>query len=120
MGPNLAVGQMTVSTLPTNTNMVTPYSGPGQPTSVQPTVSQSSWGYTYPRNQSPTTHQNYQPKPLWVVYPRIPYPGNTFTPWGKPNWSNVPMPRGPFVNIRIIVPLDLQEMSTIIFLIIIQ
>ena len=24
------------------------------------------------------------------MYSGIPYPGNTFTPWGKPNWSYMP------------------------------
>ena len=25
-----------------------------------------------------------------MPYARIPYPSNTFTPWGKPNWSYMP------------------------------
>ena len=29
----------------------------------------------------------------------MPYPGNMFTPWGKPNWSYIPIPRGIPMNI---------------------
>ena len=47
MGKNIAVGKSTVNTTPPSTNTVTPFTVPGKPTWVPPTVSQYSWGYTY-------------------------------------------------------------------------
>ena len=45
-------------------------------------------------NQLPVANKNYQPTSIGTTYPRIPYPGNTFTPWGKPNWSYMPVMGG--------------------------
>ena len=58
----------------------------------------ASWGYTYPGTQPPTVNQVYQQPLLGDIYPRIPYPGNYFVPWGQPNLSNVPLYGGAFVN----------------------
>ena len=44
-------------------------------------------------------HQTYQRTPSRFIYPGISYLENTYTPWGKPNWSNVPIHGGPFLNI---------------------
>ena len=72
---------------PTHTNMVNPPSSLVQSSGVQHAVNQLSWGYGYPTNQLPVVNINYQPTSTGTMYSRIPYPGNTFTPWGKPNWS---------------------------------
>ena len=92
------VGQPTVIVPPTNTNMVNPPSSLGQLSGVQPAVNQSSWGYVYPRNQPPVGSINYQPTSTWAMYLGIPYPGNMFTPWGKPNWSYMPAMEGILIN----------------------
>ena len=72
---------------PTHTNMVNPPFSSGQPLGVQPALNQPSWGYGYPENQLPVVNMNYQPTSTGNMYYGIPYLGNTFTPWGKPNWS---------------------------------
>ena len=79
---------------PTKTNMVNPPSTSGQPLGAQPVVNQPSWGYGYPGNQLPVGNMNYQLASIGTMYPGIPYPGNTFTPWGKPNWSYMPVMGG--------------------------
>ena len=61
MGKNIVVGQSTVSVPSTNTNLIIPSSGTGQPSWVQPNFIQPSWGYAYPRNQPIIVNQNYQP-----------------------------------------------------------
>ena len=67
---------------PTNTNVVNPPSSSGQPSVAQPAVHQPSWGYGYPKNQMHVGNMNYYPTPIGMYYTRIPYLGNTFTPWG--------------------------------------
>ena len=98
MGKNIVVGKPIVKVPAMNTNMVIPSSGTGQPSWFQPTFSQTSWGYTYPRNRPAVVNHNYQPTTSRVIYLGMPYPGNMYTPWGKPNWSNVLAPGGPLVN----------------------
>ena len=44
-------------------------------------------GYGY---QIPVANINYPPNPIGMPYAGIPYPSNTFMPWGKPNWSYMP------------------------------
>ena len=88
------VGQPTVIVPSTNTNVVIPPPSTGQPSGVQPVVNQHSWGYTYLGNQPPVSNVNYQPTSSGIVYPRMPWLGNMFTPWGQPNWSYMPMPEG--------------------------
>ena len=95
---NIVVGKPTVSVPSINTNVVIPSFGMGQPSWVQLSFSQPLWGNTYPGNQPLIFNQNYKPIVLGVVYPRIPYPISMYTPWGKTNWSNVLVPRGPHVN----------------------
>ena len=72
------------------TNIVNPPLSSGQPLGAQPVVSQAYLGYGYPSNQVLVGNMNYQPTPTGMSYTRIPYPGNTFTPWGKPNCSYMP------------------------------
>ena len=72
------------------TNIVNPPLSSGQPLGAQPIVNQASWGYGHPTNQVPVGNMNYQLNPIGMSYTGIPYPGNTFTPWGKPNWSYMP------------------------------
>ena len=64
--------------------MVNPPSSSGQPLGAQPVTNQTSWGYGYTTNQVAIGNINYQPTPTG-----IPYPSNTFTSWGKPNWSDM-------------------------------
>ena len=64
-------------------NIVNPPLSLGQPLGAQPVVSQASWGYGYPANQIPVGNMNYQPTPTGISYTKIPYLGNSFTPWGK-------------------------------------
>ena len=52
---------------------------------AQPLVHQPSWDYGYPANQILVGNMNYQPTPIGMSYTGIPYPMNTFTPWGQPN-----------------------------------
>jgi len=70
---------------PTHTNVVNPPSSSGQPLGAQPVTIQSSGGYGY---QIPVG--NHPPNPTGMPYAGIPYPSNTFMPWGKPNWSYMP------------------------------
>ena len=70
--------------------MVNPPSISGQPLGAQPVTNQTSWGYGYTANQVPIGNINYQPTPIGMPYVGIPYPSNTFTPWGQPNWSHMP------------------------------
>ena len=77
-----AIGQPTMVVPPTHINMVNPPSSSGQPLGVKPAVNQPSWGYGYPTNQLPLVNINYQPISTGTMYSIIPYPGNTFTPWG--------------------------------------
>ena len=84
------VGQSTVYVPPTNTNVVNPPPSSGQTLVAQPIVHQPSWVYGYPTNKIPIGNMNYQHTPIGISYTRIPYPGNAFTPWGKPNWSYMP------------------------------
>ena len=42
--------------------------------------------------------QNYQPISFGNIFPGIPYLGNPNTPWGQPNWSNVPTYEIMFAN----------------------
>ena len=72
------------------TNIVNPPLSLGQPLGAQPVISQALWGYGYPTNQVLVGNVNYQPTPIGVSCTAIPYPGNTFTPWGQPNWSYMP------------------------------
>ena len=78
--------------------MVIPPSSTGQPSGVQPTVNQPSWGYNYLGNQPPISNLNYQPTSLGIVYLEMPFPINMFTPWGEPNWSYMPMLGGTPIN----------------------
>ena len=41
---------------------------------------------------------NYQPTSIGTMYSGVPYPGNMFTPWGKPNWSYMSMMGGIHMN----------------------
>ena len=41
---------------------------------------------------------NYQPTSTGTMYLGIPYPGNMFTLWGKPNWSYMPVMGGMAIN----------------------
>ena len=61
---------------------------------AQPAVNQPSWGYGYPTNQIPVGNMNYQTTSTGMPYTGIPNPRNTFTPWGKPNWSYMPVMGG--------------------------
>ena len=70
----------TVFVPPTHTNVVNPPSSSGQPLGAQPVTIQSSSGYGY---QIPIG--NHPSNPTGMPYTRIPYPSNTFTPWGQPN-----------------------------------
>ena len=65
--------------------MVNHISSLGQPLVAQPVVNKPSWGYGYLENQIPIGNMNYQPTPIGISYTGIPYPGNAFTLWGKPN-----------------------------------
>ena len=62
---------------PTHTNVVNPASSSGHPLGAQPVTSQTSRGYGY---QIPVG--NHPPNPTGMPYAGIPYPSNTFTPWG--------------------------------------
>ena len=64
--------------------MVNPPSSSGQPLGAQPVTIQSSGGNGY---QIPVGSIDHPPNPTGMPYARIPYPSNTFTPWGQPNWS---------------------------------
>ena len=70
----------TVFVPPTHTNVVNPPSSSGQPLGVQLVTIQSSSGYGY---QIPVG--NHPSNPTRMPYVGIPYPSNTFTPWGQPN-----------------------------------
>ena len=72
---------------PTHTNVVNPPSSSGEPSGTQPITIQSSRGYGY---QIPIGNINNPPNPIGMPYAGIPYPSNTFTPWGKPNCSYMP------------------------------
>ena len=70
---------------PTHTNVVNPPSSLGQPLGAQPVTVQTFGGYGY---QIPIG--NHPPNPTGMPYAGIPYPSNTFMPWGKPNRSYMP------------------------------
>ena len=70
--------------------MVNPPSSSGHPLGAQLVTNQTSWGYGYTTNQVPIGNLNYPPNPTGIPNAGIPYPSNTFTPWGKPNWSYMP------------------------------
>ena len=59
--------------------MVNPPSSLGQPSGAEPVTIQSSRGYGY---HIPIGNINHPPNPTGMPYAGIPYPSNTFTPWG--------------------------------------
>ena len=70
----------TVFVPPTHTHVVNPTSSSGQPSGAQLVTVKSSSGYGY---QIPIG--NHPSNPTETPHIGIPYPSNTFTPWGKPN-----------------------------------
>ena len=79
--------------------MVIPLSSTRQHLGVQPAVNKPSWGYTYQGNIPSVCNVKFKPTSTRMVYPGMPYAGNMFTPWGKPNWSYMPMSGGIPMNI---------------------
>ena len=65
--------------------MVNPPSSSGQPLGAQPVTIHSSSGYGYQ-----ILVGNHPSNPIGMPYTGIPYPSNTFTPWGQPNWFYMP------------------------------
>ena len=84
-GQTSSIEKSTIYVPPTHTNVVNLPSSSGQPLGAQPITNQTSWGYGYTTNQVPVGNINYPPNPTGMAYAGIPYPSNTFMPWGKPN-----------------------------------
>ena len=83
-GHTSSIEKSTVYVPPTHTNVVNTPSSSSHPLGAQPVSNKTSWGYGYLANQVPVGNINYQPTPTRMPHVGIPYPSNTFTPWGQP------------------------------------
>ena len=94
-GKTSGIEQYTVYVPPTHTNVVIPPSSSDHPLGAQPVTIQSFGGYGH---QILVRNINCPSNPIGIPYDVIPYPSNTFMPWGQPNWSYMPTMGGILIH----------------------